>query len=148
MKKVIVMLLCLSALFFASCASDESDRYIKEQENEMNKAMEEIKTHEPEVEESEEDDIFILRNNTGRDIYCVEFSSPGKENLLIDAVLPSGNEVKIKNSGVWEIKAEFLSEDGSYYYESFGSVDLNYNGANSIVILSENENGFVIEKAI
>ena len=137
MKRIITFVLCVCMIFLASCAGDESQKYIQEQQEAANEVMSEI-------ENNHEDDVFLLRNNTGKDIYSIEFSAEGKESLLIEAVLPAGNEVKIKNSGVWEISCEFLSEDGQYYKESFGSVDLNYNGAESVVILTENENEYAI----
>ncbi len=144
MKKKIAVLLCVVMCVIITCACADG-KTKKNPEILQSKTNVTEAENTPASKEADTEGIFILRNATKNDIYSLEFSSSDKENLLIDAVLPAGNEVKIKNSGVWEIKAEFMEDDGSYYQESFGEADLNYKGVESVIILSENEQGYYIE---
>lgn len=126
MKKAVVLLLAISMMFLVSCGKDDSQKYIDEQE----KKIEEI-----ENDNKTEDGIFILKNSLSEDIYSIEFEAPDKENLVLDVVLPSGNEVKIKNSGVWELKIKCIDSDGEYYYKSFGEINFDLD---SVTLKEEN----------
>ena len=144
MKKKLALFLCviIFALMACACESEKAETDVESSAVES-EVSENLST--PAPQEQDAQDVFILRNATDKDIYSLEFSANDKENLLIDAVLPAGNEVKVKNSGVWEIKAEFMADDGSYYKESFGEADLSCYGENTVIILCENEQGYLIE---
>ena len=126
MKKAIALLLAMGMMFLVSCGKDDSQKYIDEQEKKIQEAGNDNKT---------EDGIFVLKNSLNEDIYAIEFEAPDKENLVLDVVLPEGNEVKIQNSGVWELKVKCLRDDGEYGYESFGKIDFN---GDSVTLKQEN----------
>lgn len=139
MKKIICVLLAALMVFLVSCGKDESQKFLDEQEIKMNEAMAQTEN----TSEEEQDDVFVLRNSTGEDIYALEFTADGEETLLLEnIVLPAGNEVKIKNSGEWEIRASFMDENGEYYYKSFGKCDLK----SVIVLKKDGENCFTEAK--
>ncbi len=125
-KKAIVLLLAISLMFLVSCGKDDSQKYIDEQEKKIQKIENDNKT---------EDGIFVLKNSLSEDIYSIEFVAADKENLILDAVLPAGNEVKIKNSGEWELKIKCIDDDGEYYYKSFGKINFDLD---SVTLKEEN----------
>lgn len=95
----------------------------------------------PTPETSLYDNIFSLKNNCGKDAYFIEFVKDGSEPLIIDGVLPFGNEVKVSANGKCTIKADFLNDDGSYSNINFGVADLD--SASTIILDTDDTNFFI-----
>lgn len=115
MKKISVLIFALSVfVLFVSCSrkgDDEAKKYLES-------------TPVPEAVEADNSQVFLLNNNTGIDIYSIEFDSNEKEPLEINAVLPDGNEVFVDASGEWELAAKIPVGNGGYKMVSFGTVNL------------------------
>ncbi len=114
-KILLIIFSILTVISFSSCAKEnankEAQKYLQEAENETKDILE------------NKDEIFLLKNETGVDIYSIDFLKDNEEPLEIDAVLPSGNEIFVNISGEWEIVCDFL-ENEQHIKKSFGKLNL------------------------
>lgn len=84
----------------------------------------ETQEEEPNNISNENNSVFLLKNNCGMDAYYVKFEKESSEPLVINGVLPAGNEVNVDASGKCVISAKFLNSDNSYNNITFGTADL------------------------